>query len=174
MPQLGTSNNSEYQPEVASYHNSRYAGNAADQGQPYYLPPPVGTGYDLGMVLANMNQRFLENRQRVQQQRAIQVAQFQAANRVRQEQAQEQAPNPNTNTEAPTTTGPTPVVPGATNSPPDALAGSSNATGGTAYTSEINRLSNAGNALSNNDIWRYQNPILWGNGTQGMPSWSRP
>ena len=156
----------EYQPEVASYHNSRYAGNADDQGQPHYMPPPLDVGYDIGTVLANMNQRFLENREQVHRQRAIQVAQFRAANRVRQEQSQSETPgamNPPSGSENPG--GPTTVgnatEPPQTNSPVNntgGFPGQSSPYGGGGL--PITGMPQPGDALSQVDRWQTPNPIL--------------
>lgn len=153
--------------DVASYHNSRYAGNADDQGQPYYMPPPVDVGYDIGTVLANMNQRFLENREQVHKQRAIQVAQFQAANRVRQEQSQSETPgvvNPAPGSEnpgGPSTMGNT-TEPPQTNSPVDntgGFPGQSGPYGGGGL--PITGMPQPGDVMSQVNRWNTPQPILW-------------
>lgn len=66
--------------EVASYHRSRYAGNADDQNMPYYLPPPVSVGYDMQEVLARMHENFLKNRERFAKMREQQQRMFAAIN----------------------------------------------------------------------------------------------
>lgn len=148
--------------DVASYHNSRYAGNSEDQGRPYYMPPPLDVGYDIGRVLAEMNQRFLENRQRSQQQRAIQVAQFQAANRVRNETSTGNTLgpiNPPPGTENP---GGVSTVGNTSEPNPNALGtsgGSPSSGGGLPFTG----LPTAGDALGQINRWQTPRPILWNN-----------
>lgn len=158
------------QRDVASYHDSQYAGNAAQQGQPYYMPPPLDVGYDLGTVLANMNQRFLENRKRAYEHRAIQVAQFQAANRVRQEQNQDETPgpvNPTPDNPAPGSSGgggaPPQTGTGPVANPVQPTIGTSGTYGGGGNGMPITGLPTAGDVLGQINRWNTPSPIIWSN-----------
>lgn len=91
--------------QAGSYFNSRYAGNASDQGRQFDLPPPIeldknmykhninytnnanykhdvnyDVGYNMQEVLANLWENFKTNRQRFQEMRQKQIAVFQAMN----------------------------------------------------------------------------------------------
>lgn len=79
-----------------SFHDSRYAGNAQDQGRGYPMPPPVGVGYDMQEVMARMHENFKQNQKRYQEMRDRQVRMFQAAMKPPEESQppQEEQPGP--------------------------------------------------------------------------------
>lgn len=165
--QLPSVNPPAQQGQFTSFHNSRYAGNASDQGTGFPMPPPVGTGYDMREVLARMHEIYLTNRQMVNQQRERERRVYEALMQPTEPQSQPNPPvNATPDNPAPGSSGGggQPVGTGPSQNPVQPTIGTSGTYGGGSSGNgwPVTGLPTTGDVLG--DIRRRgtPQPILWG------------